>query len=458
MFALLVGFLGFAEYTMQPDFCRSCHLMEPYYQAWHQSTHRDVACVECHLEPGLRNTIKGKWRASSQAAKYLTNTYGSKPHAQVRDKSCLREECHSHRLLQGKVKWTVKTLHGRDITINFNHTPHLTKLRRGKKLRCVSCHSQMVQGQHIVVTLDTCFLCHFKGFQHGREDQTLGGCRSCHDAPAGIIRLPTGEFEHQKFIDRGVKCINCHADTLKGNGAVPRQVCWNCHNQPNLLAQYGNSSLMHRSHVTEHKVECSSCHIQIVHHLEAAGPAGIALLQGDDTHGMADTGSCGQCHRQTHAGALDLYRGVGGRGVPDMPSPMFRAQVDCIACHRFHKDRNDATARIAGQTFIADQPSCDLCHEQKYNDVLAGWRLQISSHLSRAKTSLESAQNLLKNASLDPKQQLTLQRLIDDAEQNVRLVEFGHGVHNVIYATALLNVAIDHCDQVRTTINKLAVH
>ena len=28
------GGVGFGEYSMQPDFCRSCHIMEPYYQAW----------------------------------------------------------------------------------------------------------------------------------------------------------------------------------------------------------------------------------------------------------------------------------------------------------------------------------------------------------------------------------------------------------------------------------------
>ena len=50
---LVGGSAGFAEYSMQPDFCRSCHLMEPYYQAWHSSTHKNVACTKCHFEPGL---------------------------------------------------------------------------------------------------------------------------------------------------------------------------------------------------------------------------------------------------------------------------------------------------------------------------------------------------------------------------------------------------------------------
>src|SRR3954465_5488607 len=112
---LVVGLGGmgaFAEYSMQPDFCRSCHLMEPYYQAWHASTHKNVACTDCHFKPGVLNTIEGKWEASSQAIKYVTKTYGSKPHAEVRDVSCMREGCHAKRLLEGKVDWTIKDAKG----------------------------------------------------------------------------------------------------------------------------------------------------------------------------------------------------------------------------------------------------------------------------------------------------------------------------------------------------------
>ena len=61
--------------------------------------------------------------------------------------------CHETRLLQGKVKFK---------RFYFDHKPHLTELRRGKKLRCTSCHSQIVQGDHMKVTESTCFLCHFK--------------------------------------------------------------------------------------------------------------------------------------------------------------------------------------------------------------------------------------------------------------------------------------------------------
>jgi len=375
------GMAGMAEYSMQPDFCQSCHIMEPYYRAWHESNHKNVACVDCHFEPGIGKTLYGKFQASSQAIKYITHTYGSKPHAEVHDVSCLRSGCHEKRLLEGKVNWPVKSSRGETITIKFDHKPHLTEERRGQQLRCVSCHSQIVQGQHIVVTVDTCFLCHFKGKEHGRNEQTLGGCKACHDAPKTQIRLATGNFNHADYLTRGVTCQNCHSDVIKGDGAVPRQVCWNCHNQASQISRYGETRAMHEAHVSLHKVECSSCHIKIEHNLDAG--ASVLASVTPDGH-VAITGSaCNQCHQQTHGGPAELYRGIGGRGVPDMPSPMFRAQVDCIACHR-HQLRTGESAQVVGQTYTAVQESCLYCHGNKYTGVLEDWKKRVNSQVASA--------------------------------------------------------------------------
>ena len=167
---------GLVVYSTAPSFCRSCHIMEPYYTAWAASKHKDVACVECHYPPGSPQTlIWKKFQALSQVAKYVTRTYSSKPFAEVEDSSCLRGGCHATRLLQGKLI----TKNG----VNFDHKPHLEGARRGRHLRCVSCHSQVVVGKHIEVTYDTCYLCHMKGMKQGRDLNVLGGCLKCHILP-----------------------------------------------------------------------------------------------------------------------------------------------------------------------------------------------------------------------------------------------------------------------------------
>jgi nitrate/TMAO reductase-like tetraheme cytochrome c subunit len=447
-FVVLVGgAAGFAEYSMQPEFCRSCHLMEPYFQAWHSSTHQDVPCADCHFEPGLRNTFKGKWQASAQAVKYITETYGSKPHAEIRDSSCMRSGCHERRVLEGKVNWDVPTIRGGKVTIRFDHAPHLQEERRGKHLRCVSCHSQIVQGQHLVVTLDTCFLCHMKGFEHGRYEQTLGGCRSCHDAPKEQIRLATGMFNHADYLNRGVTCENCHSDVVKGDGAVPKQVCWTCHNQEKQVRRYNEPNFLHEQHVTEHKVECQNCHIQIEHNLTAAVAKDV-VKQPMTSHATLEAGTCASCHEQTHGGPAELYRGTGARGIPDMPSPMYRAQVDCIACHKSKKESSES-AQVVGQTFVAVQDSCNYCHGSKYDTVLDTWRGLITAQLQKSQDEHDLSVVALKESNASPMDKLRAQRLLDDAAHNIRLVRLGHGVHNVNYATAALNVAIESSREAR---------
>ncbi len=440
------GSLAFAEYSMEPDFCRGCHIMEPYYQAWHESSHKDVPCVDCHFEPGFENTLKGKWQASSQVAKYLTRTYGSKPHAEIRDDSCLRDGCHEHRLLDGLVEWEVPTQRGDTIKIHFNHTPHLGELRRGKQLRCVSCHSQIVQGQHLVVTLDTCFTCHFKGVKHGRDEEVLGGCGSCHGAPKGDIRLATGIFNHQEYLDRKVACENCHSEAIKGDGEVPRQLCWTCHNQPQQLAKYGETQLMHRAHVTDNKIECSNCHVQIEHHLNANTNRALTLAgtihqTGEDAEG------CNQCHESTHSGPAKMYSGTGGQGVPSMPSPMFTAQVDCIACHL--EETSGASHGVSGYTYLAAQKACDSCHGNRYIGVLDIWKNSVSELLTQAEVAVEGARVAMASASItSDAERLELQRLFNDAAENVQFVKTSHGVHNVTYATALLSLSIDNSKEI----------
>jgi hypothetical protein len=288
-----------------------------------------------------------------------------------------------------------------------------------------------------VVTLDTCFLCHMKGKEHGRNEQTVGGCTACHDAPKQKIRLPnTGMFEHAEYLNRGVTCNNCHAEAIKGDGAVPKQVCWNCHNQPNQVAQYGETATLHRAHVNEHKVECSSCHIQIEHGLN---PGGSKVVSADHVNAL-EPGACATCHEQTHGGPAELYQGKGGRGVVEMPSPMFRAQVDCIACHK-SRQQNDSVATVVGQTFKATQQSCNYCHGTKYDGVLDTWKRLIDGQVAKAEKAYGKA--LAANDG-----SLRVRRLLDDADHNIRLVKLGHGVHNVGYSTALLNAAIEWCNQV----------
>ena len=129
-----IGTVGFIEYSAQPSFCTNCHNMQPYYDSWATSTHNDVPCIRCHYAPGIKAEAMGKVQAANQVVKYVTGRYGTRPWAEIEDAACLRSGCHSTRKLEGELTF---------LGVRFDHRQHLTDLRRGKRLRCTSCHSQI---------------------------------------------------------------------------------------------------------------------------------------------------------------------------------------------------------------------------------------------------------------------------------------------------------------------------
>src|SRR5919109_1058557 len=74
---------GFMQVTASPRFCASCHIMLPYVEAWKASRHAAVECVQCHYPPDFKDAMWVKFQAVTQLAKWATQTYSSKPFADV---------------------------------------------------------------------------------------------------------------------------------------------------------------------------------------------------------------------------------------------------------------------------------------------------------------------------------------------------------------------------------------
>jgi hypothetical protein len=87
----LVALFSAVEVSSRPQFCGSCHVMKPYYESWKESSHKNIACVECHIAPGVTAEIRKKYEALSMVAQYFTGL-GTKPRAEVEDAACLK--CH----------------------------------------------------------------------------------------------------------------------------------------------------------------------------------------------------------------------------------------------------------------------------------------------------------------------------------------------------------------------------
>ncbi|MBZ0271869.1 NapC/NirT family cytochrome c [bacterium] len=414
------------EVTSKPEFCGSCHNMTPYIESWRASSHNTVNCAQCHYEPGFYNYLKGKITdGQAHLVIFITGKARGKYHAEIPDASC--KECHPTDQLTGE-----KEFQG----VTFSHPNHLNEMRRGKKLRCVTCHGQIVQGEHLTVDPRDCFICHFKADENGKRDPVLSDCRTCHTEVPMQIQTNGRMFEHGRYFDEGSDCRTCHVDIVAGQGEVDYDRCVECHSEREktlreiVTTQY-TSETYHKNHVTDHKVECWRCHSRIEHE----------IVRNPTSEHFGE--NCTVCHAdQQHFGPRELYRGVGGVGVPEMPSKMYRANVDCASCHV--KSSTGKYGTLATDVaYLSMGAACDKCHGEGYADMLHHWQDIMRTQENAAAERLSATEKAL----LDAKKKVSIRTyekaaaLIGDAAHNIRLVRVGRGHHNMEYALKLLEAA-----------------
>ena len=407
--------VGAALFTSRSSFCVSCHYMQPFYDSWKNSKHAKVECVECHFAPGIKNKIHGKMMGLVQLVKYATLVYKkSRPWAEISDESCLRNGCHETRLIQGKITFKEG--------VSFDHAAHLGTMSDGRKLRCTSCHSQIVQGSHMTVTESTCYLCHFKKKADAR--QNLGECVLCHTKELMEARLKQGllRYDHTNVIKNQTACTNCHSHTVVGNGPVHKESCYNCHWDTKRLDKFKETGLLHEKHVSENKVECIRCHIPIEHKIHAAESESLA--------------ECQTCHPKHHDEKISLFTGTGGKGVASRPNRMMDIGFNCRACHISHGISIEGKN---AKTFYASGKSCDVCHGKGYVKLIQNWRKDGDARIVELRAAAANVKRRAPSVSKESRE--IVLKLLEDADTNLRIVDKGNIVHNVRYANDLLTAA-----------------
>ena len=63
------------QWTETADFCGRCHTMSPELRAYEAGAHRDVACAECHVEPGIAGWVKAKLNGTRQLVDVVLGTF-----------------------------------------------------------------------------------------------------------------------------------------------------------------------------------------------------------------------------------------------------------------------------------------------------------------------------------------------------------------------------------------------
>ncbi len=408
----LILLAGSAEYTSKPAFCPTCHYMEPFYQSWRTSSHNKVDCVECHFEPGVSGTIRGKLNGLVQIVNYVSMSYKKrKPWAEIPDNSCDRSGCHDMQI----IKDSIYNFKG----VMFSHKNHLQEQRRGKTLKCTSCHSQVVQGSHIEVTEETCFTCHFKKSDDPEHKfDKLADCKTCHSFKDKTKeQMASLRYDHTNVLKNKFDCLDCHSNTITGKGDVAKERCFQCHFETERLEKFTDTKLMHETHIKKHAMKCFVCHNQIEHKVQQIDPTAPA--------------DCQSCHTNAHTSQVSLYTGENGFNVDKTPSLMFLDGINCRGCHIFHEmDKMDIN------TSTSSGKACEKCHGKGYDKLIDQWKLGTTKRLATINSIYKTVMPIVSKTQSGRKNEAL--EIMKQAEHNIRIVEVGKSVHNIQFADKLL--------------------
>jgi hypothetical protein len=201
-------FVGSALYTDRSEFCRTCHEMTPHSDAWAQGPHKEVPCIECHVESGLPARFAHKFVALGEVYSHFTGdtSFPRQTPPNIPNERCVK--CHKD--LPPKLdNGFPHDLHAEKGTCAQCHfdTGHavsdqalkdagvfnadVVPQRLNTQLVRVGAGSANLPGHPTVL----CSKCH---------DMKATPCSSCHQHPA------------DDHIDtKGKDCSNCHAAAAK---------------------------------------------------------------------------------------------------------------------------------------------------------------------------------------------------------------------------------------------------
>ena len=415
---------GLIVVSEQPGFCNSCHIMNTYYDSWKVSSHGEVNCLDCHLQPGFIGHVKGKIDGLAQAVSCIVGRVGTKPNAAVEDISCLRAECHNtQELISSNIDYE---------GIKFTHKSHITKVVDGIKISCGLCHSHFEGDEHFNVNNDVCFTCHFLKDNESGSRLVQTSCQDCHKVPDKVIERGWVTIDHAEFVSYKASCEDsCHKKEIEKQSQVSDTVCLNCHSYRK--DQQIDSVELHEIHTNHEKVECFACHGKVVH-----GPT-----KTDSIVAMMD---CKNCHSDTHEVQRTIYTAQHHPQNGDSErilSPMFLTHVECTGCHIEREEGQPGTLDSVGKVAKAVPRACDKCHEEGTGQQnIPLWQREIKGLYEGVN---DKVNKLEERARFEIDEQVA-QKLYDKVKQARSILESvssdgSWGVHNFKYTEAMLRKA-----------------
>jgi len=320
---LVVALLGLtvaAHETSRPLFCLSCHEMGLPVTTWRVSSHKDVACAQCHIMPGTINMFKSKVTAMRQVYLHMRGGVESSAiRAHVPDRNC--KACHPQT---------------RDLIVY--HDLQITHKRHWDRgIECTRCHDRVVHGPNAAFkntpSMNTCFECH-----DGK--QARNDCSVCH--------IVLGQRSPTTFRP---EWIEAHKENIRSEGEAS---CTRCHQ-----ADFCNNC--HRS-ARPHPVNWLQEHPKGFRQSPKSCPVCHALPEE-----KGEPSFCKNCHAVRRAHALDWIT-VHPQKFRQDPKDCARChdQKFCSDCHAIYRQHPDDWRETHPAQARADPKRCQVCHTQEF--------------------------------------------------------------------------------------------
>lgn len=355
LFAALATF----RYTSQPGFCAGCHEMKPEFVTWSLSAHNKVACVDCHIGPGIKDFVLHKVSALNQVYLHITGRVELpiQMPTKIPNGNCLR--CHSpQRIATPPGDLVVPHRQhlagfnpgGAPVTAVIEAAGRQTVDGKGSGTLCVDCHARVahaglnekIPGEHLSWKSDE-FSAFLQDLKHVRPEEfrtEMDTCLGCHLGQAGPVKCEACHQEiktpeshrtarwqagHGDTAQRDLAtCVRCHdiaQGARSGEGPVlaadvrQNTFCARCHSQRPPSHQ-GDWVLLHAGAGRADPEGCLVCHRR------DEGEPGLALAAADGNPGPVVF--CQQCHASKHPRD---WRGA-------HPETVRSAGTDtCFTCH-----------------------------------------------------------------------------------------------------------------------------
>jgi nitrate/TMAO reductase-like tetraheme cytochrome c subunit len=290
------GFVAFKFYDFtqnNPKFCVSCHLMQPAYDAWAASEHKNLNCHDCHhLSIPEQNQL---------LISFVMNRPTEVPdrHGEVIVPWKLCIECHWER--------SEKFSNAKLINRSRMHAKHVFM----EQIECVKCHGYITH-------------------KFTAEERF---CVKCHE----------GKVVHGTGMEQ-LACLNCHTDRTTDLRPGPKK-CLFCHGSEEIREELIADGTLDVTHFQPSEKTIKKA-IKINRPKNA--PMQFYCYECHKPHKTArpDWGNCLSCHRTVlEVGKHNLHVQVMGMECKQCHKPHVwkvseeQAKKDCVLCHEYRNPK-----------------------------------------------------------------------------------------------------------------------